>query len=169
MSWKEHTSVNLEEHSVAIVMVSDSLFSGSSFEKDKSSPIAFDILTNAGINHINIEYFPDDFTALKFKIEQEIQTNTSIIILIGGTGIHYRDVSYEAVTSVVQKQIPGFGEEFRRRSYDQVKGMGLLSRTVAGVRKKSLILCIPGSPKAVKVGLELLLEFAGHVLQLLNQ
>ncbi len=170
MAWAAHGSVPLDKINASVVVVSDSLFSGSSdISHDISGPNAIDILSEAGIASINLDYFPDDFAALAAKIDSDVLTNFNLIILIGGTGIAARDVTYEAVKSILDKEIMGFGEEFRRVSYIQIKEKALLSRAIAGTIRKSLVIALPGSPNAVEVGLKIALGFLGHAIELINK
>ncbi|MHA2172145.1 MAG: MogA/MoaB family molybdenum cofactor biosynthesis protein, partial [Candidatus Kariarchaeaceae archaeon] len=74
----------------------------------------------------------------------------------------------EAVKSIIDKEIPGFGEEFRRVSYEQIKDRAFLSRAFAGVIKKAVVVALPGSPNAVEVGIKVLLGFLGHAINLLR-
>lgn len=117
---------------------------------------------------INLDYFPDDLMALKTKIDKDILDKIDLILLLGGTGIAVRDITIEAMQLIMTKELPGFGEEFRRRSYDQIKGNAFLSRSTAGTKNHSLIVGLPGSPKAVEVGITLVLEFLGHANRLLK-
>ncbi len=153
-----------------MVIVSDSLFSGSSnFDKDTSGHNAVSLLSEAGIHSINMDYFPDDFTALKAKVDDAIFHKIDLLIFIGGTGLDPRDVTIESVTSSFSKEIPGYGEEFRRRSVETIKERGLLSRAVAGVVNNTLVVCLPGSPNAVETGISLLLPMLGHALKLIRR
>ncbi len=170
MPWVPHDSADLENVRASLIMVSDSLFSGSSdFTEDKSSNIALETLNESGIYSVNLDYFPDDFAALRSKIEDDTSNGFDLIILLGGTGITSRDVSIEALKSKIIKELPGFGEEFRRISMQEVQERALLSRATAGVYKKSVIVAIPGSPNAVKTGIELICKIVGHALNLLHR
>jgi len=87
-------------------------------------------------------------------------------ILCGGTGITHSDVTIETVTPFLEKVLPGFGEIFRRISYDEMGSSAVMSRAIAGVAKGKIFFCIPGSPNAVKLCLEkLIIPEAGHVLR----
>lgn len=174
MAWQEHSSDPLENMVCSVTIVSDSLFqmqelNKDSEEKDKSGPVALEKMVDYGIMKTNIDYLPDEESALKAKIESEITLKTDLIILIGGTGLAKRDVTFEAISSVIEKEIPGFGEEFRRQSYQHVGPFGLMSRAVAGIKKKSIIVGIPGSPKATELAMDILLPMVGHVSQLLRK
>jgi len=89
-----------------------------------------------------------------------------VIILTGGTGITPRDVTPEAVESVLEKKLEGFGEEFRRRSWDQIGPRAMLSRATAGVLRGSVVVSLPGSTKAVELGVALLAPVLSHMVDL---
>ena len=89
-----------------------------------------------------------------------------VAIFCGGTGIAPSDVTIETVSPFLEKTLPGFGEIFRRLSYDKVGSAAVLSRAVAGVAKGKALFCIPGSPDAVRVSVELLiLPEAPHIVR----
>jgi len=88
------------------------------------------------------------------------------IVLTGGTGIAPRDVTPEAVESVLEKRLEGFGEEFRRRSWDQIGPRAMLSRATAGVLRGSVVVSLPGSVKAVELGVALLAPVLAHMVDL---
>ena len=89
-----------------------------------------------------------------------------VAIFSGGTGITPTDITIETVTPFFEKTLPGFGEFFRRISYDKVGSAAVLSRAVAGVAKGKAIFCIPGSPDAVKTAVEMLiLPEAPHIVK----
>jgi molybdenum cofactor biosynthesis protein B len=87
-------------------------------------------------------------------------------IFCGGTGIAPKDVTIETVQPFLEKVLPGFGEIFRRLSYDKVGSAAVMSRAVAGVAKGKAVFCIPGSPDAVQVSVEMLiLPEAPHIVR----
>jgi len=89
-----------------------------------------------------------------------------VAIFSGGTGITPTDITIETVTPFLDKLLPGFGEFFRRISFDHVGSAAVLSRAVAGVAKGRVFFCIPGSPDAVKTALEtLILPEAPHIVK----
>ena len=89
-----------------------------------------------------------------------------VAIFSGGTGITPTDITIETVTPYLEKTLPGFGEFFRRISFDHVGSAAVLSRAVAGVAKGRAFFCIPGSPDAVKTALEtLILPEAPHIVK----
>ncbi len=87
-------------------------------------------------------------------------------IFCGGTGITHTDVTIEAVSPFFEKTLPGFGEFFRRLSFDKNGSGALTTRAVAGVAKGKALFCIPGSPDAAQVATELLISpEAGHIVK----
>ena len=91
------------------------------------------------------------------------------VVLTGGTGIAPRDRTYEAVTAMFDKTLDGFGEAFRRLSWDQIGPRAMLSRATAGVVGKCLVFALPGSEKAVRLGAkELIAPVLAHAVDLAN-
>ena len=88
------------------------------------------------------------------------------VIFCGGTGITTSDVTIETVTPFLDKTLPGFGEIFRRLSYDEIGSAAILSRAIAGVARGKAVFSIPGSPNAVQLCLsKLILPEAGHLIK----
>lgn len=80
-----------------------------------------------------------------------------IVLFNGGTGISPRDTTYDVISRMLEKTLPGFGELFRMLSYQEVGAAAMLSRATAGVYQKTLVFSMPGSPNAVQVALEKLI------------
>jgi molybdenum cofactor biosynthesis protein B len=88
------------------------------------------------------------------------------VIFCGGTGIASSDVTVETVTPFLKKSLPGFGEIFRRLSYDEIGSAAVMSRAIAGTFRKKVVFCIPGSPDAVRICMDrLILPETGHILK----
>ncbi len=85
------------------------------------------------------------------------------VILSGGTGISKYDITADSIESVLDKSLPGFGEIFRLRSYDEIGTAAMLSRAVAGVCCDKLVFAVPGSKNAVKSAAELIFEEIEHM------
>lgn len=88
------------------------------------------------------------------------------VILTGGTGVSPRDVTPEALHAIFDKRIDGFGEEFRRRSFEAVGGRAILSRATAGVVDGCVVFALPGSSKAVTLGMEIITPILEHACEL---
>jgi molybdenum cofactor biosynthesis protein B len=108
----------------------------------------------------------DDLAALAATVASIVREGVDALVLTGGTGVAPRDVTPEAVERVLEKRLDGFGEEFRRRSIAQVGPRGMLSRAVMGIANKSVVVALPGSVKAVELGVELLVPILGHAIDL---
>jgi molybdopterin adenylyltransferase len=126
-----------------------------------------DLLKNAGQKVLFKKIIADDET----QIQDAVMYATGLIevdvaIFSGGTGITPTDITIETVLPFLDKVLPGFGEFFRRISYDHVGSAAVLSRAIAGVAKGKAIFCIPGSPDAVKTAIEMLiLPEAPHIVK----
>lgn len=91
------------------------------------------------------------------------------IVTTGGTGIAPRDRTFEAVEALLEKKLDGFGEAFRRLSWEQVGARSVLSRALAGVHRKRIVACLPGSPKAVALGVDqVLAPILSHAVALVR-
>jgi molybdenum cofactor biosynthesis protein B len=92
------------------------------------------------------------------------------VIITGGTGLSPRDVTIESVTPLVDKEIPGFGELFRKLSFDRIGSAAILSRAFAGTSRGKAIFCLPGSPDAVQTAMEkLILPELGHIIKVARE
>jgi len=90
-------------------------------------------------------------------------------VICGGTGLTHLDLTLEAVEPLFEKEIPGFGEIFRLKSLDEVGTRAILTRASAGVYRGKPIFCLPGSPNAAKLGMELILAEIGHILKHISE
>jgi molybdenum cofactor biosynthesis protein B len=95
---------------------------------------------------------PDDVRAMIARICDEDLADA--IVATGGTGIAPRDGTYEAIDGLLEKRLDGFGEAFRRLSWDEIGPRAVLSRAVAGVHRGRIVAALPGSPKAVVLGVD---------------
>jgi molybdenum cofactor biosynthesis protein B len=125
------------------------------------------LLRNAGHRVLFKKVIADE----KVMIEEAVNSVLSsaeldVAIFCGGTGITPKDITIETVSPFLEKTLPGFGEIFRRLSYDRVGSAAVMSRAVAGVAKGKALFCIPGSPDAVRVSVEMLiLPEAPHIVR----
>jgi molybdopterin adenylyltransferase len=126
--------------------------------EDRSGPGIEAIITGHFADEIEFirRLIPDDRALIEATLRELCDAECTLIVTTGGTGPSARDVTPEATRAVIEKELPGFGEIMRARSYDIVP-TAILSRSTAGVRGKSLILNLPGNPKAVGQCLPLLL------------
>ncbi len=111
---------------------------------------------------------PDDQAVLRqAMLHMADELDLEVVFTTGGTGLGPRDVTPEATLSVIQRAVPGIAEAMRARSME-VTSRAMLSRAVAGVRNRTLIINLPGSPKAVQECLEVVLPVLEHGINILR-
>jgi len=134
---------------------------------DLGGDTIIDLLKKAGQNVLFKKIIADDKALISQAIQQALDLpDLDVVIFSGGTGITPTDITIETVTPFFEKTLPGFGEFFRRISFDRVGSAAVLSRAVAGVAKSKALFCIPGSPDAVRVAVEMLiLPEAPHIVK----
>ncbi len=131
--------------------------------EDESGQIILDLLNGAG-HKTAYRLLPDDRLLIE-RCLMDALADADAAIICGGTGLTASDVTIEAVTPMLQKTIPGFGELFRIKSYEQVGTASMLSRAMAGVIEDRAVFCIPGSPNAAKTAVsELIVPELGHII-----
>ena len=108
----------------------------------------------------------DDVSAIRAAFEAALAAeHVDVIVSTGGTGVAPRDVTPDALTPLLDRAIPGFGELFRMLSYQQVGTAAISSRAIAGTRAGRLLVALPGSPDAVRLAMQkLVLPEAGHLV-----
>ena len=148
---------------IGIVSISDRASSG--VYEDKGLPALQDWLTRALKNPIGFEprLIPDEQDSISATLIALVDEGCSLVLTTGGTGPALRDVTPEATLAVAHKEMPGFGEQMRRISQHFVP-TAILSRQVAVVRHSSLIINLPGQPKAIAETLEGLKDDDGQQL-----
>uniref|UniRef100_UPI003566F4C2 MogA/MoaB family molybdenum cofactor biosynthesis protein n=1 Tax=Mariniphaga sediminis TaxID=1628158 RepID=UPI003566F4C2 len=110
---------------------------------------------------------PDDETMLENELNRAVENEVDIIVTTGGTGIGSRDITPDVVKRLLDKEIPGIMELIRYK-YGSVKPNALLSRSIAGVKGKSLIYVLPGSVKAVNEYLTEIIPTLNHSIRMVN-
>jgi len=134
---------------------------------DPSGDIIESMLRKARHTVLFRSVISDDPTMIAQGIKDTIgRAELDAVIFCGGTGITPSDVTIETVTPFLDKTLPGFGEIFRRLSYDEIGSAAILSRAIAGIARGKAVFCIPGSPNAVQLCLsKLILPEAGHLIK----
>jgi molybdenum cofactor biosynthesis protein B len=124
-------------------------------------------LKKAGHEVLFKRIISDDKAMIEHSVKSMLDNpGVDAAIFSGGTGITPTDVTIEAVAPFFEKELPGFGEIFRRLSYDKVGSAAVISRAVAGVAKGKALFCIPGSPDAVRISVErLILPETPHIVR----
>ncbi|MFZ9543349.1 MAG: molybdopterin adenylyltransferase [Hylemonella sp.] len=148
---------------IGIVSVSDRASSG--VYEDKGLPALQDWLARALKNPIHFEprLIPDEQARISATLIELVEAGCSLVLTTGGTGPALRDVTPEATLAVAHKEMPGFGEQMRQISLKFVP-TAILSRQVAVVRDKSLIINLPGQPKSIAETLEGLKDADGKTM-----
>lgn len=135
---------------------------------DTSGPQVSFLLTEAGFKVVNIEIVPDEKEQISAALIRAADENdTALIVTTGGTGLAPRDVTPEATLAVCERLVPGIPEVMRMRGLAHTE-RAMLSRGVAGIRGRSLIINLPGSPKAAAENLEAVSGALNHALLMLR-
>ncbi len=136
--------------------------------QDRSGDVIREILSGMGIHIVNYDIIPDEKELIVEKLVKWADEDAlDMLITTGGTGLTPRDVTPEATLAVVDRIVPGFAEAMRVESLKKTP-MALLSRAVVGTRGKCLIINLPGSPRAVRECLEVILPVLPHAVETLK-
>lgn len=134
---------------IAVLTVSDSRTPAD----DRSGDLLVERLTTAGHRLADRDLVPDETDRIAARLRLWIDDpGVDVVITTGGTGVTGRDVTPEALESVAEKRIPGFGELFRMISFQKIGSSTVQSRATAGVAKGTYLFALPGSPGACKDG-----------------
>jgi len=152
---------------VGILTVSDSSYRGE--REDLSGPLIREMVTERLKAKVELEaVVPDDVNIIKGTLMVWAdEVGLDLIITTGGTGFGPRDVTPEATKAVIERETPGLAEAMRAEGL-KVTPHAMLSRAVCGIRGRTLIVNLPGSPKAVRENLETILPAIPHGIELLQ-
>ncbi len=150
----------------AVITISDTR----TIDTDQSGQLIQQLLRSAGHQIVVYQILPDEpaqITELLTALSQNQQVQ--MVIFNGGTGIAPRDTTYDALASLLEKTLPGFGEIFRSLSYAEIGTRSIASRAVAGTYQNLLIFSLPGSRGAVQLGVsQLILPELNHLIRQLR-
>ncbi|MDY6064761.1 MAG: MogA/MoaB family molybdenum cofactor biosynthesis protein [Finegoldia sp.] len=152
-------------YTYAVLTVSDK---GSKNERvDESGKTIIEIMDFSGYELKEYDIVADEVEEIKAKLIEYADKGINLILTTGGTGFSKRDVTPEATLEVGEKNVPGISEAIRAYSL-KITPKAMLSRAVSVIRKDSLIINLPGSPKACRESLEFILDPLSHGLDILN-
>jgi molybdenum cofactor biosynthesis protein B len=126
-------------------------------ETDVNGAYLRERIAAAGAEVSGYHLVPDEPDAVRAVVE-ELAAGSRIVLVNGGTGLSARDTTFDALDALLEKRLPGFGELFRMLSWEQVGAAAMLSRATAGTFRGSVVISTPGSPKAVALAWEKLIE-----------
>lgn len=159
-----------KSYKVHVITLSDRAFKG--LYEDRSGPEIVKILNDFFVElgyevEIGATLIPDDRSRLR-EVFLEVVSTVDIVVTTGGTGLSARDITVEVISPMLDKEIPGI-MEFVRVKYGAENPLALLSRSVAGVTDKTLVYVLPGSVKAVREYLSVIIPTIEHSLELLAE
>lgn len=157
MGYQDHKERSAEEVATAIPCGIITISDTRTFENDTSGALIRTALLQSGHAVLRYDIVKDDSAQIKAIVQSFEADGCKVIITNGGTGIARRDSTFEAIDSLLEKRLPGFGEIFRMLSYEDIGPGAILSRATAGVYGRSLIFCLPGSSGAVRLALDKLI------------
>lgn len=147
----------------AVVTVSDTRTA----ETDTGGQAVIDRLTSAGHAVVERHIIPDDPEPMRaVLLALADRDDVEAVLMTGGTGITRRDQTYETVSGLLTRRLPGYGELFRMLSYQEIGAAAMLSRAVGGLVGRTVVLTMPGSPAAVRLAMEqVILPELGHLVR----
>ena len=152
---------------VAVLTLSDSIARGE--HEDRSGELIAETVRAAGGDVVARDVLPDDQERIAARLRSYADAlGADLVLTTGGSGVAPRDVTPEATLQVVDRLVPGLVEAARVQTLAKTP-LAMMARGVAGIRRRTLILNLPGSPKAVQEWLEVVLPAIGHAVDLLRE
>jgi molybdopterin adenylyltransferase len=148
-----------------VITASDRCAAG--IQEDVSGATLVELLRDAGASVVATEVLPDDLEPLSEKLRSFAdRADVNLIITTGGTGFAPRDTTPEATRAVIEREAPGLSEAMRLETLKQTP-LAMISRGLSGIRNNTLIINLPGSPKAVRESFAVIKPVLGHAIALL--
>lgn len=163
----EHDLHQYIKTNFAILIVSDTR----NEKTDESGKIAKKLVSDYGHQVFAYKIIRNNKSLIQTTVNEMLQNpKINVIVTSGGTGISKRDVTVEAISELLDKKIEGFGELFRKLSYQEIGEAAMISRATAGTINGKIIFCLPGSKNAVKLAFsKLILPGLGHIIKEANR
>jgi molybdenum cofactor biosynthesis protein B len=133
--------------------------------EDSSGQVILDKIGAAGYE-ARYQLLPDGIEPIRDAV---IKSDADAVVICGGTGLTHLDLTLEAVEPLFEKTLPGFGEIFRWKSLQEVGTRAMLTRASAGVYRGRPVFCLPGSPNAARLGMELILAEILHIIKHISE
>lgn len=152
-------------YTASVITISDRAYAG--VYEDQSGPAVKELLKAEGYAVKSTIIIPDEKNKIEKALLNACEQGVHLILTVGGTGFAPRDITPEATKAVIEKEAPGLAEYMRQKSME-ITPRGMLSRGIAGIRGKSLIINLPGSPKGAVENLSFILPHLKHGLDMLS-
>ena len=147
----------------SVVVCSDTIAAGQ--KEDKAGKAIIERLEKYGISIVNSTVIPDEKSAIEAEVNAATTNNTDLLIFTGGTGMSARDVTPETILPLLDREMPGVTEAIRNYGQDRTP-FSMLSRSVAGVKDKTVILALPGSTKGASESIDAVFPSLLHVFRI---
>ena len=163
MGYEEHKHLSPQKVNCAVIIISDSRTE----KTDESGKLLVEGLKGAGHEVVSFSLLKNDPEAIQDTMGALLHSaEVQAIITSGGTGASKMDITIETILPMLEKRLDGFGELFRHLTYQEIGTGSILSRALAGVALGKVVICLPGSLKAVKLALEkIILPEIGHLVR----
>ncbi|MFZ2071866.1 MAG: molybdenum cofactor biosynthesis protein B [Halobacteriota archaeon] len=165
-----HTEGAKKHYKCAVLSISTSKYwnnqKGAKEIGDLSGEIAKELVTKGGHEVVYYDILPDNESKIDEGITKALNSDAGFIITTGGTGMTKNDITIEVISKRLEKVMPGFGELFRWKSYEEIGTAAVLSRAIAGMIAKKAVFCLPGSPDAVRLALTgIIMPEIAHIMK----
>ncbi|MGQ9781761.1 MAG: MogA/MoaB family molybdenum cofactor biosynthesis protein [Nitrososphaeria archaeon] len=168
-SYELHRASAKSDIKCSVITVSSSRYAEASKGhkiEDISGSKIIERLLEKGYKIISRKIVSDNIQMIRKEALRSIyEEGCNVVILTGGTGLTSSDVTIEAISPLFDKELPGFGELFRSKTFSKAEGVALMSRSCAGIISRCAVFCMPGSPDAVETAMEIMIDELPHIVK----